>query len=29
MTDDYFLALYRELFPDSKLEIAFHSYFED
>lgn len=29
MTDDYFLALYQHLFPDSRLTITFHSYFED
>lgn len=28
MTDDYFLDLYRHLFPESKREIRFHSYFE-
>ena len=28
MTDDYFLALYRQLFPDSPRQITFHSYFE-
>ncbi len=29
MTDDYFLSLYRYLFPESKLKIEYHSYFED
>lgn len=29
MTDDYFLQLYKYLFPESKKEIRFHSYFED
>lgn len=29
MTDDYFLSLYRYLFPNSNLKIEFHSYFED
>jgi dGTPase len=29
MTDDYFLALYKRLFPDSKLKIEFKSYFDD
>lgn len=28
MTDDYFLDLYRYLFPDSNHEIRFHSYFD-
>jgi len=29
MTDDYFLALYAYLFPESKLRIEFKSYFDD
>lgn len=29
MTDDYFLSLYRWLFPKSTREVTFHSYFED
>ncbi|HAQ28326.1 MAG TPA: phosphohydrolase, partial [Ruminococcaceae bacterium] len=29
MTDDYFLALYKELFPKSPLKIEFKSYFDD
>ena len=28
MTDDYFVALYRELFPSSTRKISYHSYFE-
>lgn len=28
MTDDYFLALHRRLFPDSKYDIEFRSYFD-
>ena len=29
MTDDYFVALYRYLFPKSALGITSHSYFAD
>ena len=29
MTDDYFIALHRELFPDSPYRIDYHSYFRD
>ena len=29
MTDDYFLALFKRLFPDSPLEIHYRSYFEE
>ena len=29
MTDDYFLALYDKLFPDSKSTIVYKSYFEE
>lgn len=29
MTDSYFVALYKQLFPDSKRMIHLHSYFED
>lgn len=29
MTDDYFIELYKYLFPDSKRTIQYHSYFED
>ncbi len=29
MTDDYFLDLYKFLFPESKKEVIFKSYFED
>lgn len=29
MTDDYFLALYKHLFPGSKYAVEFHSYFDD
>lgn len=29
MTDDYFLSLYRYLFPKSPLRVEYHSYFED
>ncbi len=29
MTDDYFLSLYRWLFPKSSLKVRYHSYFED
>lgn len=29
MTDDYFLSLYRFLFPKSPLRVEYHSYFED
>lgn len=29
MTDDYFVELYKFLFPESKLEIEYKSYFED
>lgn len=29
MTDDYFIDLYRKMFPDSKREIRFKGYFED
>lgn len=28
MTDDYFLALYEKLFPESRQRIEFHSYFD-
>lgn len=28
MTDDYFLALYEKLFPESRHKIEFHSYFD-
>ena len=28
MTDDYFLQLYKNLFPDSPYDIPFASYFE-
>ncbi|MBO6065879.1 MAG: phosphohydrolase, partial [Lachnospiraceae bacterium] len=28
MTDDYFLELYRHLFPNSSREIRFRSYFD-
>lgn len=29
MTDDYFIELYREMFPDSKFKIEYKSYFEN
>ncbi len=29
MTDDYFIELYKHLFPDSKRDIEYHSYFEN
>lgn len=29
MTDDYFLALYRHLFPDSNVGVSFKSYFDE
>lgn len=29
MTDDYFIALHRKLFPDSKYKIKYKSYFSD
>ena len=29
MTDDYFIALFQRLFPDSKLKIHYKSYFEE
>lgn len=29
MTDDYFIELYKRLFPDSDKRIEYHSYFED
>lgn len=29
MTDDYFIELYREMFPGSKFKIEYKSYFED
>ena len=29
MTDDYCTELYEFLFPDSKLHIEYHGYFED
>lgn len=29
MTDDYFVELYRHMFPDSDKNIVYHSYFED
>ena len=29
MTDDYFVALHKKLFPDSKYSIEYKSYFED
>ena len=28
MTDNYFLALYQELFPNSKNSVVFNGYFE-
>lgn len=28
MTDDYFIALHKHLFPDSKYHIEYKSYFE-
>ena len=28
MTDDYFLALYRELFPKGRYHVEFKDYFE-
>ena len=28
MTDDYFLALYRELFPKGRYQVEFKDYFE-
>ena len=29
MTDDYFIELYREMFPNSKFKIEYKSYFEN
>ena len=29
MTDDYFIALYERMFPDSRYKIEYNSYFED
>ena len=29
MTDDYFVALHRFLFPESRYRIEYKSYFED
>ena len=29
MTDDYFIELHKQLFPDSKLRVEYKSYFED
>ena len=29
MTDDYFIALYERMFPDSRYKIEYKSYFED
>ena len=29
MTDDYFIELYKHLFPDSKRAVEYHSYFEE
>lgn len=29
MTDDYFLELHRYLFPESRLRVKYHSYFEE
>ena len=29
MTDDYFIELYKHLFPDSDKSVEYHSYFED